>query len=188
VKKSNVINAIGAAVLSGLILLSGCGGSAAAGAYTGPYLGKWAYNHDKEKTALVIDDEGKAKLDGKKYTCTETEDSMILQNEEGDSVKIVFKSNEGDQNEILVYKPTRYKRESGTEGIIGSWTCDKWSFQFTESGTFLEDGYFPGYYAVDEEDSVIVLIYNDMFENTVIPYTLDGDELCLDYPWDMVRK
>ncbi len=183
--KNRRMIAFGALVLAAGMLLSGCGNSATAGAYAGPYLGKWAYNHDTEKTALVINDEGKAKLDGKKYTCTETEDSMILRNEDGDSVKIVFK---GDENEILVYKPTRYKRESGTEGIIGSWTCDRWSFQFTENGTFLEDGYFPGYYSVNEEESVIILIYNDMFENTIIPYTLEGDELCLDYPWDMVRK
>ncbi|MCR5584136.1 MAG: hypothetical protein K6F63_01720 [Lachnospiraceae bacterium] len=183
--KNKRMIAFGALTLATVILFSGCGGSAAAGTSVGAYAGKWAYNHDTSKTALEIKAEGTAKLDGKKYTCTETENGVLLQNDKGDSVKVVFKD---DENDILVYKPTHYKRESGTEGLVGSWTCDKWSFQFTEEGTFLEDGYFPGYYAVNEEESVIILIYNDMFDNTIIPYTLKDDELCLDYPWDMVRK
>lgn len=171
--------------LTAFILISGCGSSVSAGTAVGAYAGKWAYNHDVEKTALVINDEGTAKLDGKKYTCTAEDDMVILQNDKGESVKVVFKD---DEDDILVYKPTLYTRENGTEGIAGRWICDKWSFEFTEAGTFLEDGYFPGYYAVNEEESVIVLIYNDMFENTIIPYSLTEEGLCLDYPWEMVRK
>ncbi len=172
-------------VLMALILISGCGSSVSAGSAVGAYAGKWAYNHDVKKTALVINDEGTAKLDGKKYSCTAEDDMVILKNDKGDSVKVVFK---GDENDILVYKPTLYTRESGTEGIVGKWICDKWSFEFSEEGTFREDGYFPGYYVVNEEASTITLIYNDMFEDTVIPFTLTDEGLCLDYPWTMVRK
>jgi hypothetical protein len=165
------------------LLFVGCGKSKDEGSF--PYQGKWAYNHDLTKAALKIDSEGNAKLDGKKYTCREAEDAILLESEKYDTVIVKFK--DGNDEDIMVYKPTVYVGQEGNEGLIGTWVCDKWNFVFTDQGTFLEDGYFPGYYVVDYENSAIMLIYNDQFSNTVIPFELTEEGLVLDYPWEMIK-
>ena len=63
---------------------------------------------------------------------------------------------------------------------------EKYSYEFTEKGTFYEDQNFPGHYQVDESDHSIKLMYNDQFEDTYLYYSLDGDVLTIEYPWSMV--
>lgn len=172
--------AVGCIALTILLMMSGCGKEK-----SGPYEGKWAYNHDTEKTALKIDPEGQAKLDGEKYSYTEDGNALVLQNEKGDKVRVVFKDG---NDEIFVYKPITYVPEGTCDGLVGVWKSGRNSFEFSGNGTFREDGYFPGYYTVDTEKSEITLVYNDMFEDTVIPFKLTDKGLFIEYPWVMVRR
>ena len=82
-----------------------------------------------------------------------------------------------------------YKDEGTPDGIIGNWynAEKKWSFEFTSSGTFKEDGYFPGYYTLGEDGTSISLVYNDHFLDSTLYYSIDGNQLTLEYPWPMVE-
>lgn len=149
------------------------------------YKGNWSYSYEPKEPALVVKNSGKAKLDGKNFTYTEKNGILKLENKAGDLAFAKFKND--DKKHIFLYKHTTYTG-ANNDGLIGKWTSGKWSFEFTADGTFLEDGYFPGYYTVDEENSTIALIYNDQFENTIVPYELKDNKLILDYPWEMVKK
>ena len=148
------------------------------------YKGNWSYSYEPKKSALLVKNGGKAKLDGKKFTYTEKDGILRLENKAGDLAFAKFKND--DKRHIFLFKHTIYTG-ANNNGLIGKWTSGKWSFEFSAEGTFLEDGYFPGYYSVDEGNSSIVLIYNDQFENTNVPYELEGNKLILDYPWEMVK-
>ena len=176
--------AAGCFALAVMLLLSGCSGKKS----DNPYTGKWAYNHDTTKTALKIEQNGKAELDGQKYTYTSSEEGLVLKNDDGDKVRVVFKNGKDDENGIFVYKPMFFTPAGECDGLIGVWNCGRNSFEFTSDGTFREDGYFPGYYTVDADAGVIKLVYNDMFEDTYIPYSLTDKGLQLEYPWEMIRK
>ncbi len=171
----------GCIVLTALLLLMGCGEKEK----SGPYEGKWAYNHDADKTAMRIEADGQAKLDGTRYTYTEDENGLLLTDRNGEEVRVKFKDNE---NEVFVYKPMYFTAEGASDGVVGVWKCGNNSFEFSSKGTFMEDGYFPGYYFVDEEKGEIKLAYTEVFEDTVIPFELTDTGLKLDYPWVMVRK
>lgn len=164
------------------VLLAACSGENSESSYKGD----WSYTYEKKEPALLVKNGGKAKLDGKKFTYTEENGILKLENKDGDLAFAKFK-NDGDKRHIFLYKHTIYTGDNN-DGLIGKWKSGKWSFEFTADGTFLEDGYFPGYYSVDEVNSAIVLIYNDQFENTIVPYELKGNKLILDYPWEMVKK
>ncbi len=171
----------GCIVLTALLLLMGCGEKEKGG----PYEGKWAYIHDADKTAMRIEAEGQARLDGTKYSYIEDEDGLLLTDDDGEAVRVSFKDGE---NEVFVYKPMNFISVGTNDGVVGVWKCGNNSFEFTVKGTFMEDGYFPGYYFVDEEKGEIKLAYTDVFEDTVIPFKLTDEGLELDYPWVMVRK
>ena len=163
-----------------IVLLAACNGKNSDSSYKG----NWSYSYEPKEPALLVKNGGKAKLDGKTFTYTEEEGILRLENKAGDLAYAKFKND--DKKHIFLYKHTIY---TGTknDGLIGKWTSGKWSFEFTSGGTFIEDGYFPGYYSVDEKNSAIILIYNDQFENTIVPYELKGNKLILDYPWEMVK-
>lgn len=148
--------------------------------------GKWAYIHDTETVAFSAGSNGKATLDGEKYSVS-VDDNYITLSSGGKEEKLRYLI---DKDGMLLYKNTSYTLDEGQElnGIIGTWSAGNgWVFEFTEEGTFKEDTYFPGYYTVDENAGTIKLIYNDHFEDTVIYYSLDGDKLTLQYPWRMVK-
>ena len=123
---------------------------------------EWAYIHDAQTTILSLSDNGKAVFNDIKYT-----DQYLLY-------------------EKAVYQ---YQGEGEPDGLIGYWQeVDGYlSFEFTENGTFREDYYSPGYYFVDEEKGIVKLVYNDMYPDTYIYYSIDGDILTVDYPWPVVR-
>ena len=107
------------------------------------------------------------------------------------SDEFIYLTKEPNGDKLYIYEQTTYKYdgEGEPEGLIGQWSCaeKKWKFEFTDDGTFMEDGYFPGYYIVDEAEGSFKLIYNDRFEDTVCYYNITGDELLLEYPWCMVK-
>ena len=163
------------------VLLAACSGESSESSFQG----NWAYSYEPKELALLVKNGGKAKLDGKTFTYTEENGILRLENKAGDLAFAKFKND--DKKHIFLFKHTIYTG-ANNDGLIGKWTSGKWSFEFTAEGTFLEDGIFPGYYSVDEENSTIFLIYNDQFENTIVPYELKGNKLTLEYPWEMVRR
>ena len=163
------------------VLLAACSGESSESSFQG----NWAYSYEPKELALLVKNGGKAKLDGKTFTYTEENGILRLENKAGDLAFAKFKND--DKKHIFLFKHTIYTG-ANNDGLIGKWTSGKWSFEFTAEGTFLEDGIFPGYYSVDEENSTIFLIYNDQFDNTIVPFELKGNKLTLDYPWEMVKK
>lgn len=155
----------------------------------GALTGQWAYNHDPKTAIIQLADGGKAVYNNKNYTYTMDDTFITLTDKSGSTIRMryVITSDGFDLYQTTTY---RYTSEGTPDGILGSWFCDETneSFEFTVNGTFNEDGYFPGYYSVDEEASSIYLVYNDHFLDTILYYHLNGDEMVIDYPWPMVRK
>ena len=149
---------------------------------------EWAYIHDATTTVLALSDNGTAVFNGKNYSYKLEDDILTLTDKDGYVARMRFIP-DGDQ--YLLYQTYRYeyKGEGKPDGIIGYWQeiNGNLSFEFTDNGTFREDYYSPGYYSVDEENGIIKLVYNDMYADTYIYYTLDGNILTVDYPWPVVR-
>lgn len=173
-------------IISGMLLsaalLAGCGTKV-----EGPFIGDWAYVHDTPVTVLSLETNGKAEYEGNKYTYTFDNDFFYLKSSKGD-LKIRYKM---DGEKLYIYQKTEYTFDGdGTpDGLVGNWVCTpkKWSFEFTDQGTFKEDGYFPGYYSEDKEAGTVKLVYNDHFEDTVFYYEQDGNKLIIEYPWETVH-
>lgn len=171
-------------LLLGMLFVAGCGKT---NSNVGELKGNWGYIHEPETTVLSVKENGKTVFEGKNYTIDVAEDFITLSSS-GESEKMRYVL---DKDGLLLYKNTVYYLEGdSSDGIVGRWVGEngKWSFEFTENGTFQEDGYFPGYYAVDENSGVIKLMYNDHFEDTVCYYVVEGNKLTLQYPWRMVKS
>lgn len=173
------------AALAALLLvlsLAGCGKK-----IEGPFIGSWSYIHDKETLSLLIKDNGKAVLDGTDYTYTVNEPYLIFKAKDGTETKMRYCM---DGEDMQFYKPTSYEYagEGEPEGLVGQWkdSADKWAFEFTKEGTFMEDGIFPGYY-LPQEDGSLKLVYNDHFPDSILYYTIEGRTLHMEYPWTMVK-
>ena len=170
-----------ATILLVSVLLCGCGASANVKSIAG----EWGYIHEPEKAALIIKDNGKTILDDVAYTADADDTYITLKASDGTEEKLRYVL---DKDGMLLYKNTVYQFDGDNpSSLVGTWKHDKWSFEFTEDGTFYEDGYFPGYYVVDESNNTIKLVYNDHFEDAVIYYEIEGNELRLEYPWRMVK-
>lgn len=148
----------------------------------------WAYIHEPEVEILRLGDDGKASFKGKAYEYSKDEQFLTLTDDNNQVLKMrcVMKN-----EKMLLYETTtyRYAGEGEPDGIMGFWSSEEnsWAYEFTEKGTFLEDGVFPGHYLVDEEEGTIKLMYNDHFEDTYVYYLIDGDQLIIEYPWPMVK-
>ena len=167
-------------MLIALLSLAGCG------QYKGRLSGKWAYIHEPEKVIITLKDNGKAVYKGEKYTYT-YDDNFITLKSADEEIKLRYTK---DDKEFYLYEPCEYDyMDEGTpNSIVGNWYdySTKWSYEFTDDGTFKEDGYFPGFYTVDEDAGTIKLIYNDHFYDTMLYYSIEGEKLHVDYPWSMV--
>lgn len=150
--------------------------------------GKWAYIYEKDKCSLSFKN-GTMKLDGEKYKYSVKDDTLLLtKDDKTDSMKFLL-SETG--NELSIYKKTEYVFEGVEEpdSIIGKWVNkdNKWSFEFKENGEFNEDGFFPGFYSINNEDSSFKLMYMDHFEDIVCYFVIDGNTLTVEYPWQMIK-
>lgn len=170
-----------AILLSSIFLLAGCGKNV-----DSPLIGDWAYIHDTQTTVISLKSDGNAIYNGDKYTYT-TDDNFINLSSKDKTLKLRY---EKTKDGFLMYQTTEYTYVSGgaPSSIVGLWSnaSTKWSYEFTEDGTFNEDGYFPGHYSVDENEGTVKLMYNDHFEDTTIYYKISGTTLTIDYPWAMV--
>ena len=150
--------------------------------------GSWAYNHDKETVIAIFREDGTAQYEDKDYSFECDSQFIKLRNANGDTIQIRYLL---DDEGMYLYSKNIYtfSGEGKPEGLVGEWSCaeKKWTFSFTDAGTFREDGYFPGHYVIDDENSTVKLIYNDQFEDTVCYYQLEENKLTIEYPWRMVR-
>ena len=173
--------------LIALLLLAGCARSAALSPAEQALVGKWAYDHDPKTAVLVLKQDGSAKYDGTKYDRFSFDGAFLtLTASDGTAQTIRCVQ---DVKGLLVYRSTVYERESGNDGLPGVWRddADNWTFEFTNTGAFMEDGYFPGTYTVDEAAGSFRLHYaGGQLDDTVCYYTLDGNTLTVEYPWRMV--
>lgn len=163
-------------------MMCGCGSK-----IEGPFVGDWAYVHDPAATTLSLKPNGTAQYQGTKYKYTTDSEFIYLKSSKED-LKLRYRM---DGDKLYIYQTTEYTYdgEGSPDGIVGNWVCvpKKWSFEFTDQGTFMEDGYFPGYYLDDKESGTVKLVYNDQFEDTVFYYEQEGNTLKIDYPWEMVH-
>lgn len=150
--------------------------------------GSWAYIHDKETAIAVFHEDGTAEYEGKDYSFECDSQFIELTNKGGETIKLRYTFIDGD---MYLYSNNTYTFDGEGEpsGLIGEWSCKEknWSYIFTDNGTFMEDGFFPGYYTVDDQNSTFKLVYNDHFEDTVCYYSLDENKLSIEYPWHMVH-
>ncbi len=148
----------------------------------------WAYIHDKETAIAVFHKDGTAQYEGEDYSFECDSQFIKLKNSEGETTKLRYSL---DDEGMYLYSNNTYtfSGEGEPSGLIGEWSCaeKKWSYSFTEEGTFLEDGFFPGYYTVDDENSTFKLVYNDQFEDTVCYFRIEENKMFIEYPWRMVK-
>ncbi|MCR5001875.1 MAG: hypothetical protein K6A71_08785 [Lachnospiraceae bacterium] len=167
-------------VMAVSFLLTGCGDKAE----------HWAYNHEPEKDALVLYEDGRATLDGEEYTYTKNDTFISMTDGSGNTVDHRYVADEA-HDQIYFYKPAVYHREEDGKGggIVGLWIEENGrnQFQFSKEGTFSEENIFFGNYLIDKQAGTIKLMYTDPIEDTLLYYSQDGDELKIEYPWPMVR-
>ncbi len=150
--------------------------------------GSWAYIHDKETAAVIFNEDGSAEYRGEEYSysCDGQFISLTDNAEETLTLRYVL-----DEAGMYLYNNNiyTYDGEGSPDGLVGEWTCkeDHWTFSFTKEGTFMEDGYFTGYYSVDSAKSCFTLVYEDQFEDTVCYFRLEEKKLYIEYPWRMVH-
>ncbi|WP_026527925.1 hypothetical protein [Butyrivibrio sp. VCD2006] len=175
------------AITALLILPTGCGSKK---------IESWAYTHEPDKETIALYDNGKAVFKGENYTYTKDDSWITLTDKSKNELKLRYEMNgEG----MTLYEKSTYKLDKSAENaetenngdgesIIGTWVQDNgWSYVFTPEGEFSEEGIFFGHYSVDDEKSCIRLMYNDPIEDAFLYYTLNGDELTVDYPWPMTK-
>ena len=168
-------------LIAASVLLSGCGAQ-----NNDPLCGAWAYNHAPETPVLTIENNGSAVFDGKSCACR-SDDSFLYLTADGATTAMRYELNDDG---MYLYEPTEYTYDGeGTpDGLVVRWVNEQgWDFEFTAQGTFIEDGYFPGRYSVNEAEDTFKLMYNDPFEDTTCYYHIDGKEMLVEYPWHMVR-
>lgn len=151
--------------------------------------GEWCYAHDENKTIAMFSEDGTAKFEGVKYQYTCDEGYINLSDKDGVNKKLRYLSND---DKMYVYIQSTYTRqpEGGGTGIVGVWRCEEkgWTFEFTNKGTFMEDGALTGYYEVNEEAGTVKLMYLEALEDTVFFFELKDNELAVEYPWLMIKR
>ena len=154
----------------------------------------WAYDYEPTKEILSLGSRGKATYKGVDYTYDKDGQFITFSKSGEDSFKIRYEMTEDENGAeaMFFYEPKYYTYSSETQqnGLIGLWKSeDGSSFEFNEAGTFMEDGYFYGFYTVEEDQGRIKLIYdsNFRFNDSYIYYQIEGDQIRVEYPWRLFR-
>lgn len=163
----------------------------------------WAYNFDDTKEILRLNSDGTAvyqakifvdgiqKTEERKCTSYKKDDSYLTLSGSDGELKMRCETTENGlvlyEKSTYVYTP-REGYERG-DGIVGVWTntgTDRLFYEFSEKGNFMEDGVFVGDYFLDGESGSIRLDYYDDLPDTILYYTIEGDEMIVEYPWELV--
>ncbi|MBO4398552.1 MAG: hypothetical protein J5795_00300 [Lachnospiraceae bacterium] len=156
---------------------------------------QWVYIHDRGNLAMVFYKDGTALYNGEKYkSYEEGEEKIRLTSEDGTVTDIRYfdETTKDGEKRRTIYRITDYKLTPsslmGDSPVIGYWIVPEknWSYQFTEKGTFLEDGVLPGYYYVND-DGTIRLNYEGNLPETVFYYSVHDDVMTIEYPWVMAE-
>ena len=152
--------------------------------------GEWYYVHDEKETVAVFSQDGSAEFEGVKYQYTCDGEYINLTDKDGAVIKLRYLS-DGDKK-MYVYIQSTYTRqpEAGGSGIVGSWLCEDkgWTFEFSNKGTFMEEGAMTGYYEVNEEAKTVKLMYGEALADTIFYYEVKENELFVEYPWLMIKR
>ncbi|RKM53956.1 hypothetical protein D6853_14490, partial [Butyrivibrio sp. X503] len=162
----------------------------------------WAYNHEPDKEILALYDNGNAVFKDEKCKYIKDDEFITLTGKDGNELKMHYDTNEEG---IVLYEKEKYTACEGTDangnsidfsaedkqGVVGYWLHENGnsSFVFSNDGRFMEDNSFGGQYAVDEAAGQIKLMYDAdfRFEDAFLYYTVNGDNLIIEYPWPMVH-
>lgn len=151
--------------------------------------GAWAFASDPAALILRINENGTAQYRDAEYTLEDDGRYLLLTDASGKLLRIRYRVS--DKNAWL-YVPMNYTRKEGTtgEGIRGVWNLDGSEdgfFEFSDKGTFLEDGLFDGTYTVDDEAGSFVLTYPQYFGETTCYFSINGESMIVEYPWLLVE-
>lgn len=151
--------------------------------------GEWCYVHDEKQTVAEFSEDGSAEFEGEKYQYTCDGEFINLTDKDGNVTKLRYLT-EGEKMYVYIQSTYTRQAEGGGSGIVGMWRCEDkgWSFEFTNKGTFMEDGVLTGHYEVDEEAKIIKLMYETALEDTVFYYDLTENGLAIEYPWLMRKR
>lgn len=154
-----------------------------------PLEGKWGYIYDP--SAVILEVKGdRLTYEGKKYSFTMDQEFLYLKRGT-EELKLRYQVS---GNHTYLYRTTDYTLTTDPQAslqadpLVGIWENKEntWSFEFTENGEFLEDGFFPGMYSVTDHGT-FRLMYTDHFEDTECYYSINGKTLTVEYPWEIVR-
>ncbi len=151
--------------------------------------GEWCYVHDEKQTVAEFSEDGSAEFEGEKYQYTCDGEYINLTDEAGNVKKLRYLT-EGEKMYVYIQSTYTRQAEGGGSGIVGMWRCEDkgWTFEFSDKGTFMEEGSFTGYYEVNEEAKTVKLMYGEALADTVFFYELTENELFVEYPWLMIKR
>ena len=184
-------------VLALATLITGCGKDEKKTAES------WAYNFDDTTEVLRLNSDGSAFFLAKEYengrqikkeknfsSYIKDDTYITMKNSDGSELKLRYMRTDEGMNiyekSIYRYSSNNVTEQNGVSGIWVNPELDKYYFEFTSAGTFLEDGVFTGHYEVNESEGTIRLKYNDPVPDTVFYYEINGDTMSVEYPWQMV--
>ena len=163
-----------------------------------PVKEQWAYLEDEGTPCLKLYEDGSAAFKTEKSGATAkltqykkyefTDEVLKLTAEDGSVTEMKYYDT--DTGKRYVYQKITLDYYSGDDSstLIGAWTCDnEWSFQFSDKGTFLEDGLWAGYFIPNGEGSLRLIYDNQVFSDIILYYSLENGKLILDYPFGMVK-
>ena len=82
--------------------------------------GEWAFNHEADKTVLLLREDGTAVWQEEDFTWTDDGEFLHLVPEEGEAVSIRYLAGDG---KTLIWLPVEYVRteDDPGEGLAGAW-------------------------------------------------------------------
>ncbi len=181
-------------IMTIMILTVGCDVNTGKGGQTvsdnmSPVIGDWAYNHDTATSILSLNGNMTAVYNGIEYTYSMDETFIyFMSSEEEFRLRYEYDENHDTMDLYEIEKYT-YRGEGTPDSLVGYWSDDagNWWYEFTDNGTFSEGGVFNGNYADNKEEGFFKMMYTDPIEDTIVYYSIDGNEITFEYPWTMVR-
>lgn len=149
--------------------------------------GKWAYGHDPETPILELKKDGSAVYKGQTYGYKLADSFIELKDADGEAMRLRYRE---DGDKLFLYEPTvfKYQGDGNADKLAGYWLSDSnSSFEFTATGIFCEDGLFTGVYKTNPEGTQFTLDYNEYFADTTCYYTIEDNQMTVEYPWGLVK-
>ncbi len=152
-----------------------------------PLIGRWTFP-GLDEVVLRVEADGTAVYQGQAFDWTDRGDALELVSADGTVTVLRYLS---DESGMWIWPATVYARTEGDagSGLTGAWSVPETprvSFVFRADGTFVEDTVFTGTWTADEEAGTFRLDYGGMFDPVVCRWSIEGDRLTVEYPWQLV--